>query len=85
MICGQHSASRCFYVTAKDTTASGVVLQAQQVISSWKEDMAYEVHDLAAMRLQTMRASTLQVAAGTRANACPRSSSPGEGRTWPTP
>ena len=78
MACGPHGSSLCFCITAKDTTASGVVLRAQQAISSWKEDMAYEVHDLAAMRLQTMRASTLQAAAGTRANVCPRSSSPGK-------
>ena len=84
MACGPYSSNLCFCITTKDPTAFGVVLRAQQAISSWQEDMAHEVHDLAAMRPQTMRASTLQAAAGTRANVCPRSSSPGEGRTWPS-
>jgi hypothetical protein len=82
---GQYGATLCFCITTKDTTASGVVLRAQQAISSWQEDMSHEVHDLAAMRPQTMCDSTLQAEAGTHANVCPPSSSPGEGRKWPTP
>jgi hypothetical protein len=47
MACGQYSSNLCFCITTKDTTASGVVLRAQQAIASWKEDMSHEVHDLA--------------------------------------